>query len=109
MNVILPQRHPTSKEVADYLRLNEKQIYRLLREKKIPATRVTGKWLFSRSPKNRPPDMPRGRRTPDAAISSKADRPNDEDEHRENCFVDADHYGNRQEPADCPHRTGLIV
>jgi putative molybdopterin biosynthesis protein len=36
----------TTKEVADYLSINEKQVYRLIKEKKIPATRVTGKWLF---------------------------------------------------------------
>jgi excisionase family DNA binding protein len=28
---------------------NEKQVYRLVRAGKIPATRVTGKWLFPRS------------------------------------------------------------
>jgi putative molybdopterin biosynthesis protein len=36
----------TTKEVAEYLSINEKQVYRLIKEKKIPATRVTGKWLF---------------------------------------------------------------
>jgi len=36
----------TTKGVADYLSINEKQVYRLIKEKKIPATRVTGKWLF---------------------------------------------------------------
>jgi len=39
----------TTKEVAEYLSINEKHVYRLIREKKIPATRITGKWLF---PKN---------------------------------------------------------
>ena len=39
----------TTKEVAEYLNINEKQVYRLIKEKKIPATRITGKWLF---PKN---------------------------------------------------------
>jgi excisionase family DNA binding protein len=39
----------TTKEIADYLSINEKQVYRLIKEKKIPATRITGKWLF---PKN---------------------------------------------------------
>ena len=39
----------TTKEVAEYLSVNEKQVYRLIKEKKIPSTRVTGKWLF---PKN---------------------------------------------------------
>lgn len=33
-------------EVADYLRIKERKIYDLVREKRIPCTRVTGKWLF---------------------------------------------------------------
>ena len=36
----------TTREVADYLRIKERKVYDLLREKRIPATRVTGKWLF---------------------------------------------------------------
>jgi putative molybdopterin biosynthesis protein len=36
----------TTKEVAEYLSINEKQVYRLVKERKIPATRITGKWLF---------------------------------------------------------------
>jgi putative molybdopterin biosynthesis protein len=36
----------TTKDVAEYLSINEKQVYRLIKERKIPATRVTGKWLF---------------------------------------------------------------
>lgn len=36
----------TTKEVAEYLSINEKQVYRLIKDKKIPATRITGKWLF---------------------------------------------------------------
>jgi putative molybdopterin biosynthesis protein len=39
----------TTKEVAEYLSVNEKQVYKLIRGKRIPATRITGKWLF---PKN---------------------------------------------------------
>jgi len=35
-----------TKEVASYLKINEKQVYRLIKEKKIPATRITGKWTF---------------------------------------------------------------
>jgi len=38
----------TTKEVAEYLSINEKQVYRLIKERKIPATRITGKWLFPR-------------------------------------------------------------
>ncbi|MBN2241135.1 MAG: helix-turn-helix domain-containing protein, partial [Acidobacteria bacterium] len=36
----------TTKEIAEYLSINEKQVYRLIKDKKIPATRITGKWLF---------------------------------------------------------------
>ncbi len=35
-----------TKEVARYLNIHEKQIYALIRAGRIPATRVTGKWLF---------------------------------------------------------------
>jgi putative molybdopterin biosynthesis protein len=36
----------TTKDLAEYLRINENQIYRLIKEKRLPATRITGKWLF---------------------------------------------------------------
>lgn len=36
------------KEVAAYLHLNSKKVYALVSEGKIPATKVTGKWLFPR-------------------------------------------------------------
>ncbi|MBI5117302.1 helix-turn-helix transcriptional regulator [Candidatus Poribacteria bacterium] len=36
----------TTHEVAELLRLNEKMIYALIAEKGLPATKVTGKWLF---------------------------------------------------------------
>ncbi len=36
----------STKEVAEYLNINEKLVYKLIQEKKIPATRVTGKWTF---------------------------------------------------------------
>ncbi len=35
-----------TKEVAEYLNINEKQVYKLIQAKKIPATRITGKWTF---------------------------------------------------------------
>jgi excisionase family DNA binding protein len=35
-----------TKEIATYLGINEKQVYQLIKKGKIPATRVTGKWLF---------------------------------------------------------------
>jgi excisionase family DNA binding protein len=37
-----------TKEVARYLGIHEKQVYALIREGRIPATRVTGKWVFPR-------------------------------------------------------------
>lgn len=36
------------RQVARYLQINEKKVYALLREGAIPATKVTGKWLFPR-------------------------------------------------------------
>jgi putative molybdopterin biosynthesis protein len=38
----------TVKDVATYLHLNEKKIYALLQEGKLPGTKATGKWLFSK-------------------------------------------------------------
>lgn len=39
----------TTRELADYLRIKERRIYELLRQRAIPATRVTGKWLFPKA------------------------------------------------------------
>ncbi len=36
------------KQVAEYLHLNEKKIYALVNEGGIPATKITGKWMFPR-------------------------------------------------------------
>ena len=36
------------KQVANYLQLNEKKIYALVAEQRIPATKITGKWMFPR-------------------------------------------------------------
>ncbi len=36
-------------EVADYLRVKERKVYELVRDRKIPCVRVTGKWLFPRA------------------------------------------------------------
>ncbi len=36
------------KQVASYLHLNEKKIYALVSENRIPATKITGKWMFPR-------------------------------------------------------------
>jgi len=41
-------RFMSVKQVAEYLHLNEKKIYLLASEGKIPATKITGKWLFPR-------------------------------------------------------------
>ena len=41
-------RFMSVKQVAAYLHLNEKKVYMLASEGKIPATKVTGKWLFPR-------------------------------------------------------------
>ncbi|MCZ6606834.1 MAG: helix-turn-helix transcriptional regulator [Alphaproteobacteria bacterium] len=38
----------STREVAEYLRIKERKVYALVREKRIPCTRVTGKWLFPR-------------------------------------------------------------
>lgn len=38
----------TTREVASYLRLNEKKIYSLVAEGQLPAARISGKWLFER-------------------------------------------------------------
>jgi excisionase family DNA binding protein len=35
-----------TREVADYLRIKERKVYDLVRARKIPCSRVTGKWLF---------------------------------------------------------------
>jgi len=39
----------TLQEVADYLRVTEKTIYRLLRRGKIPATKVGNQWRFDKT------------------------------------------------------------
>jgi putative molybdopterin biosynthesis protein len=37
-----------TREVAEFLDINEKMVYSLISEKGLPATKVTGKWLFPR-------------------------------------------------------------
>lgn len=39
----------TMKEVAEYLKLNEKTAYRLTSEGKLPAFKVGGSWRFQKS------------------------------------------------------------
>jgi len=38
----------TVRQVSEYLQINEKKIYGLVNDQAIPATRVTGKWMFPR-------------------------------------------------------------
>lgn len=38
----------STKEVAQFLGINEKMVYTLVAEKALPATKITGKWLFPR-------------------------------------------------------------
>jgi putative molybdopterin biosynthesis protein len=45
----MPANMLNTKEVAEYLGIHEKQVYALIKENRIPCTRVTGKWIF---PKN---------------------------------------------------------
>ena len=42
----MPQEMMTTKEVARYLGIHEKQVYALIKAERIPATRITGKWIF---------------------------------------------------------------
>ncbi len=42
----MPEEMMNTKEVAQYLGIHEKQVYALIKSKRIPATRVTGKWIF---------------------------------------------------------------
>ena len=45
----MPETLLSTREVAAYLHINDKQVYRLIRNGAIPCTRVTGKWLFPQS------------------------------------------------------------
>jgi len=36
----------TTREVAEYLRIKERKVYELVSERRIPCSRVAGKWLF---------------------------------------------------------------
>jgi excisionase family DNA binding protein len=38
----------TTREVAEFLNVNEKMVYSLIAEKGLPASKITGKWLFPR-------------------------------------------------------------
>ncbi|GAB6038018.1 helix-turn-helix transcriptional regulator [Fundidesulfovibrio butyratiphilus] len=38
----------TTREVAEFLHVNEKKVYSLISDNRLPATRVAGKWVFPR-------------------------------------------------------------
>jgi excisionase family DNA binding protein len=42
----MSEKMMNTKEVARYLGVHEKQVYALIKSKRIPSTRVTGKWVF---------------------------------------------------------------
>jgi excisionase family DNA binding protein len=42
----MPEEMMNTKEVAKYLGIHEKQVYALIKSKRIPSTRITGKWVF---------------------------------------------------------------
>jgi putative molybdopterin biosynthesis protein len=42
----MPEEMMNTKEVAHYLGIHEKQVYALIKSKRIPSTRITGKWIF---------------------------------------------------------------
>jgi excisionase family DNA binding protein len=42
------KRFLDTQEVAEYLDINEKQVYTLIHDRRLPATKITGKWLFPR-------------------------------------------------------------
>ncbi|HEX9871544.1 MAG TPA: helix-turn-helix transcriptional regulator [Candidatus Tectomicrobia bacterium] len=48
-DTMAPRELMTTKEVADYLRIKERKVYDLVRERRIPCIRVTGKWLFPKA------------------------------------------------------------
>ena len=48
MNQSYESQFLTTKEVAKLLKVNEKMVYSLVNEKGLPATKITGKWMFPR-------------------------------------------------------------
>ncbi len=43
---IMKKRIMNTRELSAYLGINEKKVYTLITEKKLPATKITGKWIF---------------------------------------------------------------
>jgi putative molybdopterin biosynthesis protein len=50
---IMTNKFMTTKELSDYLNLNQKKIYALVKKRAVPFTKVTGKYLFPRDSINR--------------------------------------------------------
>ncbi len=48
MTILQDSKFLTTKEVARLLNVNDKMVYSLVNEKGLPATKITGKWLFPR-------------------------------------------------------------
>jgi putative molybdopterin biosynthesis protein len=48
MDINIKDKFLTTKEVAQLIKVNEKMVYSLVSEKGLPATKITGKWLFPR-------------------------------------------------------------
>lgn len=48
MTIPKEKKYLTTKEVAQLLNINEKMVYLLVSDKGLPATKITGKWLFPR-------------------------------------------------------------
>lgn len=44
----MQKRFLDTQDIASYLNINEKQVYTLIHERGLPATKITGKWLFPR-------------------------------------------------------------
>ena len=44
----MPEEMMNTRQVAEYLGIHEKQVYALIKDGRIPGTRVTGKWVFPR-------------------------------------------------------------
>jgi excisionase family DNA binding protein len=48
MSLVKDNKYLTTREVSRFLNVNEKMVYSLVNDKGLPATKVTGKWLFPR-------------------------------------------------------------
>ena len=48
MSLLKENKYLTTREVSRLLNINEKMVYSLVNDKGLPATKVTGKWLFPR-------------------------------------------------------------